>query len=339
MNSRTLGNPTRLIALMIMVISSLVVSMLSAAEAQAAPARWSIVPSPNKGIGDNTLDSVSCTSSNMCMAVGSDGNYPLIESWNGVAWSVIPSPENGTKGYLLLGVSCPNSKHCVAVGRHGTVSPRKQTTALIETWNGSNWTVASHPNPLGDTTAFESVACASPVRCIAVGYDINTSSLSKTLVESWNGTDWSFLSSPNKGAMGSLLTGVSCSRSTSCMAVGYYADASGNGKTLVESWSGTAWSILASPNTTSTDNLLRNVSCSSRAYCVAVGLPLGPGGQPFIESWDGVKWSINANPGPDTAQLTNVSCTTRRVAWWMVFISDRASERHLWSPGTELGGQ
>ena len=74
----------------------------------------------------------------------------------------------------------------------------------------------------------------------------------KTLVERWNGTSWSIVTSPNpSGATFAVLSGVSCPSTTSCYAVGESA----LDKTLVEHWNGTSWSIVASPNPSGADRL------------------------------------------------------------------------------------
>jgi hypothetical protein len=55
-----------------------------------------------------------------------------------------------------------------------------------------------------------------------------------TVIESWDGTSWSVLHSPNRG-MWSELDGVSCASATACIAVGFHQP-TGTGvfKTLIE---------------------------------------------------------------------------------------------------------
>jgi hypothetical protein len=55
----------------------------------------------------------------------------------------------------------------------------------------------------------------------------------ETLIESWNGKTWSMVSSPNKGE-GGVLSEVTCTSSTSCVAVGAFYKDSTVTKTLVE---------------------------------------------------------------------------------------------------------
>ena len=68
------------------------------------------------------------------------------------------------------------------------------------------------------------------------------------LAEAWNGTKWRILNTKTPlGSTGDVLRGVSCSSSTSCMAVGDYIGPS-TFLTLAEVWNGTKWAIKKTPN-------------------------------------------------------------------------------------------
>ena len=66
------------------------------------------------------------------------------------SWTVIPSPDIGAPlaNGLLYGVSCSGSTACVAVGSYfnGNASESGAAQTLVESWNGSAWTVAGSPN-------------------------------------------------------------------------------------------------------------------------------------------------------------------------------------------------
>src|SRR5436189_144027 len=85
--------------------------------------------------------------------------------------------------------------------------------------------------------------CVTVLACSAAGSSVDSSSL----VESWTGTTWSIVASPDKGE-GDDLDDVSCVSASACSAVGSYVNTNGISRTLVESWNGTTWSIVASPN-------------------------------------------------------------------------------------------
>ena len=297
-----------------------VVVAFAFATAPAADANpsWTIQPSPNGPTGGGFLMGDSCVSPSFCTAVGhfsdNGGNdQALIESWNGRAWSLVSSPNNETDDPNdLTAVSCASSSSCQAVGFSGLGSAEYQT--LIESWNGTGWTTVPSPNS-GPTSALSGVSCTSDDSCVAVGYGSLSSTVAQTLVESWNGSSWSIVPSPDVGANGNFLNAVSCVSASSCTAVGQYATSGGFPElTLIESWDGTKWSIVPSPNRNPEEsNSLHGVSCAAARACVAVGeYPNKKNiASTLIESWNGTAWSITSSP--NTAKknyLYGVSCTS-----------------------------
>jgi hypothetical protein len=277
---------------------------------------WSVVPSPGPGSGIGALDAVSCTSAAACTAVGSydnnsDTSLSLIESWNGANWSVVPSPSPGSIYSFLEGVSCISATACTAVGSYN-ISPGTYRT-LIESWDGISWSEVPSPS-LGHYDNLNGVSCTSAAACTAVGYYVGKSHLARPLIESWNGTSWSTAPSSSPGAGASYLTGVSCTSAATCTAVGYYALAHGNDKTLIESWNGTRWSAKHSPNRGNGNNQLHSVSCTSAAACTAVGGCYDSSyynrpNRTLIETWNGTRWSAVSSPSPGSYNdLWSVSC-------------------------------
>ena len=283
---------------------------------------WSIVPSPDNGTGDNDLQGVSCAAVSSCQAVGFsniDGiDRTLIESWNGSSWSIVPSPDIGTAYNILDGVSCHAvSRSCQAVGYYYDTS-LGFTQTLIESWNGTSWSIVPSPSNETGQNILYGVACQPTARsCQAVGYYDNSGTI-RTLIESWNGTSWSILPSPDNGGGGNFLVAVSCHRATSCQAVGQYGDASlGTNQTLIESWNGTSWSIVPSPDIGNNVNDLLGVSCQSTHSCQAVGLYLDQSlgqYQTLIESWNGASWTIVPSPNNGTGYNVLAAVSCRRTA-------------------------
>jgi hypothetical protein len=148
--------------------------------------RWSVVSSPSPGSGNNALSSVSCTGAARCSAVGYfsvsfGSDRTLAESWNGRRWSVVSTPDRTSRSNFLNGLSCVSSSSCVAAGYNVTGSGFGQT--LIESWNGSRWSITPSPHPGADQQLL-GVTCASATSCEATGYYGNGSLISdKTLVE------------------------------------------------------------------------------------------------------------------------------------------------------------
>ena len=78
-------------------------------------AAWIKIPSPNRGLGNNSLAAVAIRSANDVWAVGyfDDLTGPiqirrtLIEHWNGTSWTVVPSPNAGTGDNWLTALVAP----------------------------------------------------------------------------------------------------------------------------------------------------------------------------------------------------------------------------------------
>ena len=261
----------------------MILAVAAGAEATAPPASagtptWSIEPSPNvpKRLQTDSLRSVSCVSRASCIAVGyyskatGGKDHTLVEAWNGSAWSIVRSPNTraGLENYLIS-VSCTSASSCVAVGGSGK---GRLTMTLIEVWNGSEWSIVSSPDVLGaESSDLNSVSCTAS-SCVAAGISEPRKGPPQPLIESWNGSVWSIVPTPTllNGGTGALL-GVSCSKPTACVAVGT-ADTSGSSQTLVESWNGSTWSVVPSPNFPDGQvSILDGVSCSRPRACMAVG--------------------------------------------------------------------
>jgi hypothetical protein len=263
------------------------------------------------------LQSVSCTSTTFCMAVGSGGtgdSATLTESWNGSAWSVVPSPSPGFPS-RLNSVSCLSSTDCVAVGIY--VNSAAVPEGLAETWSGTNWSLVSTPN-LNGAVNLSSVSCvtSSPISCVAVGAvgDDTPSFPAQTLAESWNGSTWSVLSTSTSPNQNNMLRSVSCTSTTFCMAVGesvqieYIVEGGqdipvfGSGQALVESWDGTNWSIDSTANENASDSP-ESVSCTGPTSCVVVGTS--------FNSWNGTSWTVKSlGTYPAVGSLAGASCVS-----------------------------
>ena len=278
--------------------------------AQAAQASWLQVSLPQLGAGTNSgLSDISCTSATVCMAVGtSQGSTSqvLAESRSGSIWAVqdVAQPAPGSS---LNGISCTSASACITVGD----TPKGSTGAkpLAERWDGIGWTILGAKDIATATrTTLTEVSCVSATRCMAVG-DSENSVREVPLAELWNGIRWRILPAPAvKGGTLSLLSGISCTSSARCIAVGYSVK-SGNFATLAELWNGQAWKIIATP--TAAGAAFNAISCKA-GMCEAVGAGIAA-------RWNGTRWSKLqklANPGGNTpASLGSVSCTVKHTCY------------------------
>ncbi len=265
--------------------------------------------SAHAGDSEFTMTGVVCTSRSSCLAVGdfadsTGASRPLSELWNGTSWHVVAI--HGPRYSGLNALSCPAATNCTAVGfsRYGT---------LAEAWNGTTWTKTVSPGPVGSIdTNLSSISCAAVNDCVAAGYYLNAASTWLTLTESWDGSTWRIVPSPNPtGVAGSELIGVSCPGPNSCVAVGESFDNTGNSFTLAEIWDGSTWSLVTTPNAASgSEDVLNAVSCVSSSQCTAVGqyAALNEAMPPLVELWNDTEWSLVAGVRGN-GQLAGIDCT------------------------------
>jgi hypothetical protein len=230
---------------------------------------WTITPTASPS-PQNVLFGVSCVSAARCTAVGytdaGRGFQTLVETWNGRTWSVTASPADGTGG-VLQAVSCRSAVSCQAVGwQQGTSG----SVTLAESWNGSAWSTHASASPGSGSNELLGVSCTSPANCMAVGFYSVGTGPDRTLAQTWNGSTWTVATTPNRTPLADSLEAVSCAGSARCVAAGYYGNESAHGRTLIESWSGPKWSIVASPDP-GVDNQLLGVACTAATSCRAAG--------------------------------------------------------------------
>jgi hypothetical protein len=185
---------------------------------------WSFVSSPNVTPEvDNTLSGVAAIASNDVWAVGTQqptsltDPHTLILHWNGSAWNIVPSPNDGGDNVdnHLLAAAAVASNDVWAVGFSGFGT-------LAEHWDGSEWRVVPTPGIANREPLFLAgiVALASN-NVWTVGESFQTSrSLSRTLTEQWDGTQWSVVQSPNVGSDHNELFAVDATPGGTLWAVG-----------------------------------------------------------------------------------------------------------------------
>ncbi len=160
------------------------------------------------------------------------------------------------------------------------------------------------PAPLasGTTHNLHAIWGSGPNNIWAVGDSFNNATeLTQSLIEHWNGKQWSIVASPNPvGATFTFLEGV-----TEVSAHNIWAVGDSGGQPLIEHWNGKQWSIVASPNTGPNSAFLNGVVEVSAHNIWALGSPLGSGPS-FTEHWDGKQWSIVAIPDPTGSVLSTL---------------------------------
>ena len=314
----------------------------------------SVVPSPASGadaswtsvsVGAQTPDNhillgTSCPNAWSCWSVGATlpaGNggpdtEAFAERWNGSSWTTFPVDSPGANdGSLLYDVSCVSSSDCWAVG---VQSGGRGTgpNVLAEHWDGAAWSIVGVPAMSG---YLMSVACVSSDNCWAVGstYDPTTTDPLHSFALHWNGSAWLLVSIPSSGQNYDLLTGIACTNSSNCWAVGaagpqpinsalipnVYPETDDSDPWIVH-WNGAAWSGAPTPDTSSPNGaILSGVSCVAGSECWAVGSTMDDKSHPLaplVEEWNGASWTATLAPAIGTnAMLSDVSCASSTECW------------------------
>jgi hypothetical protein len=211
------------------------------------------------------------------------------------------------------------SRRRAYVGRLACLTAIAAAAFALPAGAATGWTATPSPNPVGShQTYLDSVACikTAPVHCFSVGSYVSATGAVRTLVEQWNGTTWTVVSSPNRAGIASSLVGIACPTVSSCFAVGNsQATPTAPALTLIEHWAGPGhpWTIMPSPNAPqSTGNFLHGISCVG-AQCFAVGNFTSGAtlGSTLTEHLSGGVWKITASPnraGAAVNNLAGVSC-------------------------------
>jgi hypothetical protein len=155
-------------------------------------------------------------------------------------------------------------------------------------FNGTNWKAVPTPT-LTQPAAFAGVAAVASNDVWAVGYQETSSKGSdQPLIEHWDGTSWSVVSSP-KLPQGGSLGAVTAISTNNVWAVG---DSDNLSVDLVEHWDGTSWSVVSRPAFNGSLDVVYGVSADASHDVWAVGNPDGG----LILHFDGTSWSRTVLP-------------------------------------------
>jgi hypothetical protein len=219
-------------------------------------------------------------------------------------WSIVASPNPG-QWNILSGIAAISPQDVWAVGIYADT--QNVYHALIEHWNGTQWSISPNPNTSGNLLS--SVTALSSTDVWAVGV-----TSSSTLIEHWDGTSWRVIPSPGAGG---ALFGVSALSSTDVWAVGDIGDT--GRRTLIEHWNGTRWSIVKSPNPGASGDILAGVTALSSTDVWAAGdySTSQFSDQTLMEHWNGTQWRVIKSPllGPYPNQFRSIAAISAHDIW------------------------
>ena len=168
-------------------------------------------------VGESCIQSISAISTNDVWAAGwinysGNTSSTQVQHWDGTQWTSMTTPNVGTGSNQLFGIVALADNNVWAVG--DSVAPdtgiEYPNRTLIEHWDGTSWTVVPSPNfDYGDVprdNVLQGIVAVAANNLWAFGYiEANPSAGSwneLSLVQHWDGTSWSHVSSPNPNPSG-----------------------------------------------------------------------------------------------------------------------------------------
>jgi hypothetical protein len=240
--------------------------------------RWTSYPLPNVGQQENALYAVSMPGPALAWAVGyyASGKFQqqtLIEHYNGTAWSVVPSPSPGALQNVLYSVAAITDNDAWAVGAQQDSSGLWHT--LTEHWNGSAWSVVNAVDAGSTGNQLYAVRALASNNVYTVGQQANSAFPNQALIEHWDGSKWSVVTSPADPSASALPLGLTATSSTLSL-VGQQETDSAPYTTYVASGAPSSLSIMTSPNNGTTENDLFAVANAADGSTWAVGWYIDP---------------------------------------------------------------
>ncbi len=282
---------------------------------RACGAAWTTAPQPVAPGGTSELDAVDAASPTDAWAVGnafSGTTRTLTRHFDGTTWTDVSAPAPGSSAAsTFAGVAALAPDDAWAVG--ASIRPNNLVRTSIEHWDGTAWAIVPSPGagqPAGG--ALSGVAAAAPDDIWAVG-SFGQGAPGRTLIEHWDGTAWTVVTSPNKGPFSNALSSVAVVTPDDVWAVGTWFMKAFVDRTLVLHWDGTTWKRVPSPSVGKGENHLVSVDAVTNDDIWAVG---SRGLHTLTEHWDGVAWSVVMSPTPGgNADLAGVAVVATDEVW------------------------
>jgi hypothetical protein len=237
-------------------------------------------------------------------------------------WVEVSSP-NRPGSNELHGADGADPSHVWAVGRtvDFDVNPATYRSVILR-WDGTRWSTDPHPR-FARNHALRGVAAGSADDAWAVGTRQLASGGLLTLVEHWDGADWTTVASPNPNPTGlNELAGVAVVPSSpqTVWAVGSYSKPNANFGTLklILRRTGGGWQVLPSPTVTPEDHL-EAVDATGPGDAWAVGWgstsPFGGTAVGIALRWNGTGWATVPIPQPSPMMLFGVAALAPDDVW------------------------
>ena len=294
---------------------------------------WAQVTVPATPGNTALLLGVSASSATDAWAVGrtqlnKSGFEPLALHWNGTAWSVSPgfaSALSPISGASAEGVADISPSDAYAIGDSAATA-----VGSLAHWNGTAWSPVTLPLPANanSNTTLNAISADGPGDVWIVGTFLDSANeQNETFSEHFNGTTWTVVPMPpvtnsNINAFFQF-NGIKANSPSDVWAVGDsgIVDVPGS-QTLIEHFTGTAWSIVPSPSPGSIA-ILGGVTTSNAAnnvWAVGADTPAGTSGrQTLTLNWNGTAWHVVSSPNPSSIDgVGAVATNTGAAIVWAV---------------------
>jgi hypothetical protein len=266
---------------------------------------WTEFPLPNVGPNENSLLGASELPSGHTWAVGYFVNaeykqQTLIEHFDGTSWTVVPSPSPGALQNILYGVAAISESDAMAVGASEDANGLWHT--LAERWNGSAWTVVPTVDSGSSGNQLYAVTAVSSTNVYATGQQSGAGFPNTMLVEQWNGSAWSALSTPSDPGGSDVPLGATAT-SASVSVVGDRESSTAPYTTFVASGAPKSIGILNTPNVGTAENDLFAAATGPHGSTWAVGWYIVASSgthQTLIEQGVNGTWSVVSSPNTGT---------------------------------------
>jgi hypothetical protein len=171
----------------------------------------------------------------------------------------------------------------------------------------TGWAIVPAP-PAGQNATLAGVSSTSDSDAWAVGSQNGrpgTGVGAKVLIDHWNGTTWSQVTTPPTPQTTASLAAVSASGPTDAWAIGRDQTNRSNFTPLALHWNGTAWSVSPSAASALAGQLGIGVTDISPTDAYAIGGHLGSAHTGLVAHWDGTSWAQVTVPLPSNNNLAS----------------------------------
>lgn len=228
---------------------------------------------------------------------------------------------------LSSGSATPSASAALLAAQAGEEFPEPNPTAppgcVLD------WSIASSPSPGTAFNALYSISAVSANDIWAVGSYAQKAAptVKLTLVEHWDGSEWSVVPSPNPGSQYNNLNGVDAISADNVWAAGWYGSNSTFFPLLLH-WNGSDWNTVPGP-ASACQCYLFDVEAVSSNDVWAVGLNQDNGHpRPLIVHWDGSQSVIVPSPFDGIGGLRAIHAISGSDIW-AVGTSDTSSWTRL----------